>query len=387
MKIQKLVLDAAPLIGQTREELLGKGEELYTSPAVFNEIKDESARARLQLLKADLHVKQPGTEAVNFVKEFAKKTGDSTVLSAPDIGIIALTYELHPNKDSLHQAPKIIQSSMKVVEHRHGDEESDSEPEQDEDGFTVVSKKSKQRKHRSKPHTPRAPPPEAEEDDEEEFDSDVSESGWITPENVDEKVQGDSADVSPVTAPVPVALSSNDFAVQNVALQIGLDVISTNGLLIKQLRTYVQRCHACFKVLPIAKNGPPRQFCPQCGGHTLTRVTASVKDGEIHLHLKANMQWRTRGDRYSIASPQSARARKERHDQKLEFYVEDQPEYQKAVKKEQWQKTRNEKVARDWIGPSTGDSAASPFAAGRQQVEHVRVGKGRYANQVKKKIV
>jgi len=35
--------------------------------------------------------------------------------------------------------------------------------------------------------------------------------------------------------------------VQNVLIQIGLHVLSVNGMLIKQARNYILRCHACFK--------------------------------------------------------------------------------------------------------------------------------------------
>ena len=34
---------------------------------------------------------------------------------------------------------------------------------------------------------------------------------------------------------------------QNVMLQMGLNVISVDGMRIKQLRTYAMKCKACFK--------------------------------------------------------------------------------------------------------------------------------------------
>ena len=36
-------------------------------------------------------------------------------------------------------------------------------------------------------------------------------------------------------------------SLQNVLLQIGLRVLGVDGKLIRQMRTYVLRCHACFK--------------------------------------------------------------------------------------------------------------------------------------------
>lgn len=37
------------------------------------------------------------------------------------------------------------------------------------------------------------------------------------------------------------------FCVQNVLIQMGLHVLSVNGMVIRQARNYVLRCHACFK--------------------------------------------------------------------------------------------------------------------------------------------
>lgn len=42
---------------------------------------------------------------------------------------------------------------------------------------------------------------------------------------------------------IPVSLSS----LQNVLLQMGLHVLAVNGMLIRQARSYILRCHGCFK--------------------------------------------------------------------------------------------------------------------------------------------
>lgn len=44
-----------------------------------------------------------------------------------------------------------------------------------------------------------------------------------------------------------VACLTGDFAMQNVALQMGLNVFGVGGQKIKEVKTWVLRCHACFK--------------------------------------------------------------------------------------------------------------------------------------------
>lgn len=381
-KVEKLVLDAGPLINQTREEIIAKANQIYTTPSVLAEVKDESARQRLELLRDDLHVQQPTIESSKFVGNFASKTGDSLVLSRQDIEIIALAYELHPEKELLRSVPEIAKpTSGKAVVHHPQATDADPSDEND-DEWEVVKPKTRARKQRS--NKQQANQQETSKTaDEEGAESDWSDDGWITSENVQEKLVLDGAEVSELAKPVPVALASRDFAVQNVALQIGIILVNEKGLEVKQLKSFMQRCHACFKLIPIADR--QRQFCPRCGGHTLTRVTVSVKDGRLQVHLKRNMQWHTRGDRYSLPAPQSRRARRLQHDDKVELYAEDQPEYQKAVKHQRWQERRDAKVIEDWTGPTSVDAAVSPFAAKREPRRQVRVGRGRYANAAGRK--
>lgn len=389
-KVQKLIVDAGPLLTQSRDELKAKAEEIYTTPEVFSEIKDEAARQRLALWRDELHIQSPSSEAIKFVTSFAKKTGDATVLSAPDIGIIALCYDLH-SKEGLRSAPQVIDPTMKVVEHNVSQAAAEEEPEvnekpkdqEEDDEWEVVQPKTKNRRkpvRKPEPKPPVVPQGDQVEEEDEDDESDWSDDGWITAENLKEQMERDSLELKPVDKPVSAALASRDFAVQNVCLQMGMDVINDNGLRVTQLKTFMQRCHACFHMLAMPKEGTCRQFCPRCGGHTLTRVTVSVENGEVHVHLKANMQWKTRGDRYSLPNPQSRRARRAQHDDKVEFYAEDQPEYAKAVKTQQRQQRKNEKALAEWVGPSTGDSGASPFVGKRDMTTRVKIGRGRNAN-------
>ncbi|CAM9014694.1 unnamed protein product [Wickerhamomyces anomalus] len=93
-KVQSLVLDATPLITQHVSTLQQYAKQFYTTPTVFKEIKDEHARRNLELWGDNLVLRHPKNEIIKKVSDFAKLTGDYAVLSANDIHIIALTYEL-----------------------------------------------------------------------------------------------------------------------------------------------------------------------------------------------------------------------------------------------------------------------------------------------------
>lgn len=389
-KAQKLVLDAGPLINLTREEILSRGENLYATPAVIREIRDEAARQRLELIKDDITVQQPTKEAVKFATDFAKLTGDGFVLSSQDIEVIALGYDLVTDKSKLRKRPQQMDNQNIVESAPQVEQKEDTKP--DDDGFvTVKSKAPKPRKGRKAP-----PPPPVHEVTEQlsqlsaggenEDDSDWSDDGWINPENLQEQVSKEQANTSSVLEDIEVAIASRDYAVQNTSLQIGIPAVNERGLRIKKLKNYVQRCYACFKLVPLNPERDTLQFCPQCGGHTLTRVSTSVdKNGQVHVNLKAKMQWITRGDRYNVPNPQSQRARRQQHDTKKEFYVEDQPEYIKAVKKQNWIQRRNDKMVNEYIGPSTVDTAVSPFLPIRAMPHKVQIGRGRNANATGRK--
>lgn len=90
---------------------------------------------------------------------------------------------------------------------------------------------------------------------------------------------------------------------QNVMMQMGLSVISVDGLLIRAAKQWVLRCMACFKVHYELE----RLFCSKCGAAHMSRVGASVnaRTGELRLHLKANYRVSKLGTKYSIPKPGS----------------------------------------------------------------------------------
>lgn len=136
--------------------------------------------------------------------------------------------------------------------------------------------------------------------------------GWITPSNIKRHhaTDGGSSTV-PIDRKVKmqVATITSDFAIQNVLLQMNLNLLSSAMRRIRTVKTYVLRCHACFATFKSKDTMTAMQFCSRCGKPTLTRVSCSTSQGgKFSIHLKKNMQWNHRGDRYSIPKPISGAA-------------------------------------------------------------------------------
>lgn len=111
--IHSLILDTGPLIKNTVSisTIINSAEELYTTPAILSEIRDEATRSRVQTtLVPFLKIRNPRPASYDAVIAFSKKTGDHSVLSRQDLGILALAYEIHCEKNGgsygLREAPQ-----------------------------------------------------------------------------------------------------------------------------------------------------------------------------------------------------------------------------------------------------------------------------------------
>ena len=82
---------------------------------------------------------------------------------------------------------------------------------------------------------------------------------WITPENY--KTQDDR-----------ISLVTFDFAIQNVAKQIGLKILNPGGVEIKFLKKWVKKCKACEEICEDVE----KEFCPYCGNHSLFKISYTV---------------------------------------------------------------------------------------------------------------
>ncbi|KAG9240438.1 Nin one binding Zn-ribbon like-domain-containing protein [Calycina marina] len=350
--IHSLIIDAGPIIknAPSISTLLGQAEHVFTIPAVVEEIRDPATRLRMETtLLPFLKLRSPRSASIKIITDFARRTGDLEVLSRPDIHLMALAYELECERNhgdwrlrtipgqkrlngplpvSLQEAgPGPIQVSMPVDSTESAQPAVMSEtrgawgtvvPQPSSDPDTIVeslesthisdeqiSESSPTEDLPTETTTEPAASDELEDTDNpetvEDYESDGE--GWITPSNLKEHLSKDQNG-----EPVPeeevkimqVALITSDFAMQNVLLRMNLNLLSPSLQRIRQLKTWILRCHACFDTT----KDMSKQFCPKCGKDTLLRVSCSVdKDGKFKLHLKKNMQWSSRGNVYSIPKP------------------------------------------------------------------------------------
>ena len=99
--IHSIIIDTGPLINNTVSisTIINSAEVLYTTPAIIAEIRDPATRSRVETtLLPFLNVKTASPTSFEAVVEFSKKTGDYSVLSKQDLGILALAYEVHCKK-------------------------------------------------------------------------------------------------------------------------------------------------------------------------------------------------------------------------------------------------------------------------------------------------
>ncbi|MGH0135984.1 UNVERIFIED_CONTAM: hypothetical protein FKN15_033182 [Acipenser sinensis] len=174
----------------------------------------------------------------------------------------------------------------------------------------------------------------SEEEEEEEKTGeagggDDDDGGWITPSNIKEIQQDMGCCETP--SEMQVGCLTTDFAMQNVLIQIGLHVLSVSGMLITQARSYILRCHACFKTT----SNMTKVFCPNCGNKTLKKIAVMIKeDGSFQMHFSRNPKvLNPKGMRYSLPKPQGGKHANNPH------LVEDQHFPQQRLSRKARQKT------------------------------------------------
>ncbi|KAI9775432.1 MAG: Nin1 binding protein [Geoglossum umbratile] len=439
--VHTVVLDAAPILTNSPpvSGLLASADVVVTVPAVLTEIRDETARARVEAtLLPFLTLRSPRPASLATVTDFARRTGDLAVLSRPDLLVLALAYELEcelnggdwrlrrvPGQKSLNGAPSARSGAGGSTPDNSGNARGPSDPsdsslwvasgargdrgdeEQPADSAGAAAPDNRQAESFAAPRETRTPlpgpgpSPAAQEHNLESLDSSFSQTristqeaeylvadeaaepddsdsdGWITPSNIHKHNALDpDGPAQPASEPktMQVATITTDFAMQNVLLQMNLNLLSPAMQRIRHLKTWVLRCHACFKI----SKDMTRQFCPSCGGPTLTRVACSTdQNGVFKVHLKKNYQWNNRGNVFSIPKPVSGSASgklnvggggkgggKGGWGQDL-ILREDQKEYVQAVQQEKRSKERD-LMDEDYLpGILTGDRGRT---AGRRGV-------------------
>lgn len=368
--IQHLILDAGPLLSLT--PLRHLAQTFHTTPAVLAELRDPRAREhwdRLALQGVDVRVAPPTAEAVAAVTAFAKKTGDYNVLSSTDLGVIALTWQWEVavnGKESVRTSPGQVlppRESEKTEDKKEKEEKDDDGDSSDGEEVEVapagdeIEELSTESKTETEESPEKAPEPEASAENPTAAKADDKaaaaasawgddgEGEWITPANVKKHRNRDLGLVpsTPGAAAVPLAAAAmtGDYAVQNVLLGMGLGLVGEGGKRINRVKSYVLRCHACFKLCKDAS----KRFCPSCGNASLLRatVTTSSVTGKQTVHLKKNFQYRTRGTKYSIPAPTPGSAKGQKKAGSGLILREDQAEWQDAVRAGERERRREEK--------------------------------------------
>lgn len=417
--IHTLILDTGPIILNTPpiSSLLSQCEQIVTTPAILPEIRDPIARSRFDTtVKPFLQLRRPKDDSLRFVREFARKSGDLGGLSAVDLEVLSLAYELECEQNGgdwrLRRAPgqkrvngpppgkmeetkedrgtvdaavdaennkdqrSLNEASLGQELARNASGNSDGPKLEDKphhetqagdevgkmralrldsydgaaNGRPQIQEGVSELKHRS---TTAVVTSQASVESASASGEDSDPEGWITPSNLKKRQARDKTEPSSVPlstsghlraddgnkkVTLSAALLTTDFAMQNVALLMNLNLISSSSSnlhQIRNLRTHILRCHACFMLV----KDTTKQFCPRCGMPALTKVSCQINEkGETKVFLKKKMQWNTRGDRYSIPKPVSGSANgrwsggggKGGWGQGL-ILAEDQKEYVKAI--------------------------------------------------------
>ncbi|KAF8499989.1 Nin one binding Zn-ribbon like-domain-containing protein [Gautieria morchelliformis] len=397
-RVKNLVLDAGPLLSLTPLKDLA---ELYlTVPQVLDELKDRRAREHFErlALTAGVRIEIRSPDAVSLVEvtEFAKKTGDYAVLSHADLCVLALTYAVHKEAEAHEQhradlarhsgLSQATQAGMPDAPHSHNSPDEIQGLTDTIDSIRIDTAS----KCPSLPNTgeaggelPAAPLSETSSDADSEpaalFDDPSSEDDgageWITPSNV-ELHKSRALELLPAeevpnrvqrgngrlrgSANEPGSLAAGcmtaDFAMQNVLLQMGLNLIGVEGKRISRVKTWVLRCHACFKIC----KDPTKRFCPTCGNPTLLRTSVTISspsastnaEPKLQVHLKRNFQWRTRGTKYPIPAPKPGSSKTGAGEGLI--LREDQTDWLRAEKRAEGQRLKDEKKLVKAISSSSG---------------------------------
>ncbi|XP_065065189.1 RNA-binding protein NOB1-like [Rhopilema esculentum] len=367
-----LVADSAAFLKNA--QLQNIANRIFTVQDVVHEIRDAATRQRLAVLPYEIEFREPSTESVKTISEFAKKTGDFPSLSAVDIKVMALTYQLEKefcSKEHIREEPvnkierkrgggittikpehgfyfdnkshigKDSQKENSIEKNDENTDKVDDEGEMCESSELVGSQEAVVNKNNDEDISiDKVMDVEVEivnEDDLQSSDNIASENvgdntggnvinsnedgnksddesdddggddeGWITPGNISKvkKEMGfDDVDQSPVNA--KSGCLTTDFAMQNVLMQMGLHVISVDGMLIRQARSYILKCHGCGKETTQME----RVFCKNCGNKTLKKVSVSVNlDGSLTYHYPKRMRPQNiRGTKYAIPLPKAGR--------------------------------------------------------------------------------
>lgn len=242
---------------------LATQNKLVTTHSVIGEILDPKTQQNMITHFPDLEKLTPEGKYTNTVVNFSKKTGDFISLSSVDLELLGLAVQL------IKKAKK--GRFLKKEPSRPQNVTGGKKSKEDTLGWGM------------------------------DWASD-DESGWVGPNNIHE-MNKQTAETGGFEN-IGVGLMTEDFAMQNIALQLGVPLVNVDGKIITKLKSYVLECFSCWEITRQAD----QVFCKACGKNTLLKVTCEFLDnGEFILYRKKNKQIKVRGSRYAIPDPKGGR--------------------------------------------------------------------------------
>lgn len=346
-----VVLDAGPLIRGTNISHLGN--TFWTVPEVLSEIRDKEARRRLELLPFEIKTKEPSEEAIKFAKQFSVKTGDYARLiansqgehSRGDMKLIALAVMLewerngdrflrrepnpHPlqnqKKDAATSSPSANVSESQDSSRQNGQKSELSVEEEKRDACetNISAEASEDVPKEFDPSDSSTWPEEApkvERDDTEEgrnadailkiggtvIDSEKDGGEWITTKNMERFDRRFGGIRASKARRYKVGVVTTDFTVQNVLMQMGVKILTVDGMAIRRVKKWALKCHACTHV----DLNMSRKFCENCGNDSLIRVSVSVDQSGSIRHFGPRRPVNIRGTQFTIPIPKGGRDEK-----------------------------------------------------------------------------
>ena len=322
---RQVVIDAGAAIRLKRLERFGG--HLFTTSGVYDEVRDENAKAMLKTLPVELQVQEPRSEDIAFAKQFAKATGDLGFLSTNDVDLIALTVRLHREAGlTLKDRPAPLGSGQGQVNFDWAPQSAKDARQEavsaasetgSSSGWAVVGRKGRgpglakevedeaPRSAAADVDAAESPdvtevPDEADDVEEEDEESeDGSSAGeWVTEENKHRFGIGIHPD-----ADVRITCATADYSVQNVLLQMGITPLTFDGYAIKSVKLWGLYCRACFYF----HRDSSKAFCPKCGNDTVVRVPIIVDQDGVPTVMNSGRKLRTKGTVFSMPKPQGGR--------------------------------------------------------------------------------
>lgn len=219
--------------------------------------------------KAEAQNSQAGEKAADKSEETQESTQESV---APVADAAPADVETSPSPNSLQEeideAPESLTSDAEEPPPSTSEDDEDSADDLEERQPLDVELQPIQNETTpdssppsSEPATTKLPAAENVEDNEPLYDDpsdeDDGEGEWITPSNVGlhksraldllpSEGQGRKGKAK-AQETILVGCMTADFAMQNVLLQMGLGLVGVEGKRIERVKSWVLRCHACFK--------------------------------------------------------------------------------------------------------------------------------------------